>query len=137
VVAAVRGRPQPSVYIEIDGTNPNRPWVAGPGSFADHLLRLAGGRNFIHRLSRPVAAINAEEVLAARPQVILLANTEADQRNGRRRLGERPGWSDLQAVREGRIIESIHRDLLSRPGPRAVEGLEALAAALHPQAFKP
>lgn len=137
VKAAVRGRPRPRVYIEIDGSNPHRPWVAGPGSFPDHLLWLAGGRNFIHRLSRPVAPINAEEVLAARPEVILLANTEGDQRTGRRRLGERPGWSGLQAVREGRIIENIHRDLLSRPGPRALDGLEALAAALHPRAFEP
>ena len=37
-------------------------------------------------------------------------------------------------MRQGRVIDSIHPDLLSRPGPRLVEGLEQLAAALHPKA---
>jgi iron complex transport system substrate-binding protein len=137
VAAAVSGRRRPTVYIEIDGSNPQRPWVAGPGSFVDHLVSVAGGRNFVARLSRAVAPINAEEVLTARPEVILLANVEGDRRSGGERLRQRPGWGQLPAVQQGRVIDTIHRDLLSRPGPRALDGLEALAAALHPDAFSP
>jgi iron complex transport system substrate-binding protein len=43
---------------------------------------------------------------------------------------DRPGIRDLTAVREGRV-HLIDGDLISRPGPRLVEGLEALAEALH------
>jgi iron complex transport system substrate-binding protein len=51
--------------------------------------------------------------------------------HGLARLRARPAWGSLDAVRRGRVIDTIHPDLLSRPGPRLVDGLEALARALH------
>ena len=53
-----------------------------------------------------------------------------------KRLRGREGWSKLRAVRNGRVA-TIHADLLSRPGPRLIEGLEQLARSLHPKAFGP
>jgi iron complex transport system substrate-binding protein len=47
-----------------------------------------------------------------------------------RRVVERPGIRDLTAVEQGRVY-LVDGDLISRPGPRLVEGLEALAEALH------
>jgi iron complex transport system substrate-binding protein len=41
-----------------------------------------------------------------------------------------PEWRDLRAVREGRV-HRVDSDLLSRPGPRAVEALELIARLLH------
>lgn len=129
----VRDLPRPSIYIETDGTDPLKPWTAGPGSFVDQLVQLAGGRNIASDLSRPFAQINAEEVLARQPDVILLMNVAQAKID----LGRRQGWSALRAVRQGKVIEHIHADLLSRPGPRLVDGLEALARALHAEAFAP
>jgi iron complex transport system substrate-binding protein len=51
-------------------------------------------------------------------------------------LNERPGWAEISAVKEGRVIEITNDDIVSRPGPRIVEGLEFLARALHPDSFE-
>jgi iron complex transport system substrate-binding protein len=129
----VQGRPRPAVYIETDGTDPLKPWTAGPGSFVDELVRLAGGRNVAAHLDRPYAQVNAEEILSGKPDVILVMGVAETRQRGLPRLRGREGWSSLEAVRRGRVIDSIHADLLSRPGPRLVDGLEALARALHPE----
>jgi len=137
VVQRVRGRPRPSVFVETDGTDPLKPWTAGGGSFVDQMLALAGGRNVAAHLERPFVQVNAEEILAARPDMILVMGVERQGGpRGIERLRSRMGWSSLEAVRQGRVIDTIHADLLSRPGPRLVDGLEALARALHPEAFR-
>jgi iron complex transport system substrate-binding protein len=136
ISTSVRGRPRPLVYIETDGSDALKPWTAGPGSFVDELLRLAGGRNLVEHLGRPYAQISAEEVLGRQPDVVLLMGVETERRGqGAARLRARPGWSALEAVRRGRIIDTIDADLISRPGPRLIDGLEALARSLHPGAF--
>lgn len=47
----------------------------------------------------------------------------------------RPGWSQISAVRDGKIYP-VDADLLTRPGPRLADGLEALAKIIHPELFK-
>jgi len=132
VRAAVRGRPRPRVYVETDGTDPLKPWTAGKGSFVDQLIEIAGGKNIVADLDRPFAQISAEEIFSRDPDVIVVMDVGGAPGTGGQRLRARTGWEDLRAVRSGRIVESIHADLLSRPGPRLVDGLELLARALHP-----
>ena len=137
VMTAVKGRRRPTVYIETDGADPIKPWTAGTGSFVNYLLGLAGGENLLARLKRPYVQINAEEVLAGDPDhVLLMGVTGKTCGRGLELLRGRPGWTGLRAIRRGSVIDSIHPDLLSRPGPRLVQGLEGLARALHPAAFK-
>jgi iron complex transport system substrate-binding protein len=132
VARSVAGRTRPRVYIETDGADPLKPWTVGPGCFVDHLLRIAGGDNIVRRSTQPYLQINVEEVFASDPDIVLLMGGEGMRPGvGISRLRARPGWQTLRAVREGRIVDRIHPDLLSRPGPRLVEGLELLAGALH------
>jgi iron complex transport system substrate-binding protein len=131
VRTAVKGRRRPTVYMENDGTDPLKPWTSGRGSFVDQLITVAGGDNIMGQLNRPYAQISAEEVFARNPDVIVVqGQAEA------KRLRGRVGWSKLRAVRDGRVA-TIHADLLSRPGPRLIQGLELLARSLHPKAFGP
>lgn len=130
VAARVAKGRRPRVYVEIDGADPLKPWTIGQGSFLADLVAQAGGQNIFARLSRAYLQVNAEEVLAAKPDVIVLAGGAAQ---GAAALRARPGWSALAAVTSGRIIDTIDPDLLSRPGPRLAAGIEALAAALHPR----
>ena len=51
-------------------------------------------------------------------------------------VAERAGWSDIRAVKERNIIEITNDDIVSRPGPRIVDGLEFLARAFHPDLFE-
>lgn len=136
VARAVAGRPRPTVYVETDGSDFLRPWTAGPGSLVDSLLQLAGGSNFAARLGRPATQVSAEEILARQPEVILLLDLRGGLAGrGRALLAARPGWAALEAVRDGRVVDDIDPDLLSRPGPRSLAGLEALASRLHPSAL--
>jgi iron complex transport system substrate-binding protein len=73
--------------------------------------------------------LSAEAVVSADPEVILLADHEAGITA--EQVAARPGWQQMSAVQQGRIV-SLDSDLVARPGPRVVDGLEAIAAALHP-----
>lgn len=135
VRAAVAGREAPVVYVETDGSDPLKPWTAGADSFVNQVLEAAGGRNMV-RARKPFLQISAEEVLANDPDFILLMGVERSPgANGLALLRARPGWQGLAAVEKGNVIDTIHPDLISRPGPRLIDGMQALARALHPGAL--
>jgi iron complex transport system substrate-binding protein len=48
----------------------------------------------------------------------------------------RPGWANITAVKTGRLIPITDENVITRPGPRIVEGLELIARALYPDLFK-
>jgi iron complex transport system substrate-binding protein len=126
---AVRERPRPRVALLFDFS----PIVAaGPGSFPDELIRLAGGDNVITR-GGAYPTIGVEHLLALDPEVLLdgAADQQAPQAHERlRSLQDAPGWRELRAVREGRV-RPLGSDAALRPGPRIGDGLVALARALH------
>ncbi|MBZ0159464.1 MAG: ABC transporter substrate-binding protein [bacterium] len=136
VVAKVRDAPRPKLFIELDGSDPDRPFTAGPGSFIDILVQLAGGVNVAAHSRMAWPQFSLEELVKADPDLIILAdplsptNPHAVELAARRR-----GWSRLRAVRLG-AIAAIDLSPISRPGPRIVEGLELLAGLLHPDRFR-
>lgn len=129
VAGRLRGRKRPKVYIELDGADPAKPWTAGSGAFVHDLLLRAGGDNIFGKLSRPYAQISAEAVIRAAPEVVLMMRGRAAV------LRQRPGWGSLPALKKGTVLDGLDPDLLTRPGPRLIDGLEQLARALHPRAF--
>lgn len=115
------GRVRPLVYLEVWGDPPT---TAGGQTFLDEVITLAGGRNIAGDLPRRYTPVNSEWVIAKDPEAIVAAymsgtNTAAFER--------RPGWSAIRAVRDGRVCRSIPADWLLRPGPRLLDGAEALA----------
>ena len=56
----------------------------------------------------------------------------ADPETALETVAARPGWADLAAVRDGHVLPYMDDIVTTRPGPRIVEGLEALARAIHP-----
>ncbi len=125
---------KPLVFYELDGTDPNAPWTPGPGSFVDNLIRMAGGENLGSGMSSEWAQISIEELVSKDPEIILIGDatwggvTLDDVRN-------RAGWESLKAIQEGRMFV-FDDNLVSRPGPRLVDGLEAMAKLLHPELFQ-
>jgi len=133
---AVKGRKKPLVFVEVDGSDPNRPWTAGPGSFLDQIISMAGGKNLAHDIEEEWGVITAEEVVRRNPDfIVLLMGTESTARADTDRFRQRPGWSGINAVKNGNVISDIPQAKLSRPGPEIMDGLEALARKLHPEAF--
>jgi iron complex transport system substrate-binding protein len=121
---------QPLVFYELDGTDPAKPWTAGPGTFLDHLVQRAKGINAAAGLSGEWAQISQEELLVQNPDIILLG--DAAWGVTVEMVSERPGWNQIQAVAEGRVYP-FNDDLVSRPGPRMVDGLEEMVKIFHPQ----
>jgi len=114
-----------------------RPLVlAGPGTFADDMIVLAGGENIAGDAPMPYPRFSMETVVARSPEVII------EGAMGSEDVGEKAAeavkfwsrWGSISAVRDGRVVV-INQDLIARPGPRILDGLEAIARALHPDRF--
>lgn len=124
---------KPLVFYEVDATDPSRPYTAGPGSFIDALITMAGGVNLGGSAEMEWAQFSAEEIIAQDPQIIILG--DANYGVAPDSVRARPGWEAITAVKNGAIYP-IDDILVSRPGPRIVEGLEELARIIHPEIFK-
>ena len=136
VQAKVRLAPRVPVYYELDGTNPSSPYTAGPGSFIHDLLTLAGAANVAAAAAGPFPRISAEEIIRANPELIIvpIGGFSPPDVADPQRFAQRPGWEAIEAVRR-RAIRGVDADLVSRPGPRLVDGLKALARTIHPEVF--
>ena len=122
-----------SVFYEIDGSDPNAPWTTGASTFQNLLIELAGGTNVASGIEG-WGQIDVEELVVQDPEVIVFATgpfivTTSES------VAERPGWGGIAAVQSGRVVP-IDTNWIDRPGPRLVDGLEALARALHPDLFE-
>ena len=127
----VQGRPRPRVLHILDF---NPLISAGKGTFVDDLIRLAGGRNVAETAAGKYPRFSMEEVLVQDPEVILLSSMKSrGPLVKQRRWWER--WKTISAVKHGRIYV-LDSDLIHRPSPRMGEGLEQVARAIHPEAFK-
>jgi len=122
----------PTVFYELDATNPSAPWTAGASTFIDTLITQAGGENIASDLEGQYLQLSIEEILVRDPQVILLG--DAAYGTTPESIQERSGWSNLSATVNNRIY-AFDDNLVSRPGPRLVDGLEQLAKLLHPELF--
>lgn len=75
----------------------------------------------------------------ADPDVLLVTPCGFDLERTRSEMSalvSQPGWDELQAVRNGRVLLGDGNAYFNRPGPRVVETLEIVAEALHPEAFR-
>jgi iron complex transport system substrate-binding protein len=122
--------PRSKVFVEIA----NEPLMTvALGSLVDELIDIAGGENIGASLPRPYCRIEPEQVLAANPDVIILAHGAATPAE----VADRPGWRNIRAVQDGRIVSDIDPSLIFRAGPRTVDGANALLNAFHPELIVP
>jgi len=121
-----------SVFYELDATDPAKPYTAGKGTFISLLIERAGGTNIAGDMEG-YPQISLEQVVAADPQFIILG--DAAYGVTPESIAARPGWESLSAVKNGQVF-AFDDNLVSRPSPRLVDGLEALAKLLRPELFK-
>ena len=130
-VASTTARPR--VFYELDATDPSKPYTPGPGSFIDGLIGMAGGTNVAAGARMQWAQLSAEEIIVQDPEVIVLG--DANYGVTVESVLARPGWGVITAVKNGAVYP-IDDVLVSRPGPRFVDGLEELARLIHPDLFE-
>ena len=97
------------------------------------MIDRAGGYNIGGSLSGAWAQISLEELVVLNPDFILLGDSIWGVTP--ESVAQRPGWEVLTAVQNGKVYP-FDDNIVSRPGPRLVDGLEALARLLHPDLFK-
>lgn len=100
--------------------------VVGGHSFVDDAVRAAGGDNVAGDSPQPYPQYSVERMLARAPEVIIVGSHK-----GGPSATPLTAHTSLPAVKNGRV-HSIDGDLLFRPGPRIVDGIELLARLFHP-----
>jgi iron complex transport system substrate-binding protein len=105
--------------------------LAGAGAYLNDALRLACAKNIAADLPKPYPTMDPEQFAVRNPEVILFAVHEAGKMKD---AVKRPGVRSTVAAKSGRVYH-LNDNLLLRPGPRLVQGLRAMAEALHPEAF--
>lgn len=121
------------IYL-VDTTDLSNPWTAGPGSFVDYLIAMAGGENVASSAPSAWAQLSVEEIVSADPQIIILPGQHGTAFTDPAVLEDHPAWRETTAVKEGRI-HVLEGDLVEGFGPRIVDGLAALARIIHPGPF--
>ena len=126
---------------------PDRPrcflmeWVDPPfcsGHWGPELVEIAGGDDLLGRKHQPSAQIEWQQVLEARPEIIVLAlcgyGIERAQHDYEllRRFSD---FNSIPAVASGQVYVVNASAYFARPGPRIVDSLEILAGILHPDGF--
>ena len=125
---AVSGRPTRSVMFVI---YPEPPMTAGPHTFIDELIGVAGGHSVFADSHDLWPTVSMEEVVKRQPDLLIVPQGEF-KANALDEFRGRNGWRDLKAVREGHI-STVSADLTQRPGANIGEAARALQAAIHPE----
>ena len=107
--------------------------AAGPGSFMDHLIVLAGGTNIAEDAEGDYAQYDLEQLIERNPEVYLTSADMPDKTP--ESMIARPGFENIEAMKIGNV-HVLDANITSRSGPRIVEALELVAKAIHPELFK-
>ena len=132
VVTAVADAERPRTFYET-GVFEGSIYTAGKDSFLASLISLAGGEPILGDAAS--TAIQLEDLIGADPELILLGDATYDTTITIESVAARSGWADMSAVRDGHIVVVLDDLVITRPGPRIVDGLEAMARAIHPELF--
>ena len=130
VRAAVAGAPERSV-LTVEWTDP----LFVGGHWVPEMVAIAGGRDVLGREGEPSREATWQAALDARPQVVVIMPCGFGLKRSEeelRRASLPPEWTELPAVRHGEVHVVDGSSFFNRPGPRLVDGVEILAAILHP-----
>jgi iron complex transport system substrate-binding protein len=122
----------PRLFYELD---PGL-FTLGPDTFIGNILEILKVQNVAEGANSPFPQLSAEVIVEKDPEVIILGDSKEYLSSGITvaEVEARPGWSGITAVVEGQVY-SFDDSLISRPGPRIVDGIEQLAELLYPELF--
>lgn len=121
----VESAPRIAVFYQL---SPEPLYTAGHDSYLTDLIRRAGGRSVTADVPGEWPRFSDEAALAANPDAIIIAGDAGSSTELAPALRHSP------AALRNRVY-TVSGDLLSRPGPRLVDGLEQMARILHPERF--
>jgi iron complex transport system substrate-binding protein len=112
-----------------------QPFYVG-GHWVPEMIEIAGGKDALGKKRTPSFRVTAEEVIDAAPEVLLIAQCGYSAQRARDEYSAMAfpeEWNAIPAVRNSRVYAMDASGYFSRPGPRLMTGIEALAKILHPE----
>lgn len=100
---------------------------SGPGSFIDEMIKMLGSENIASDATSAYAEFSVETLIERNPEIYITAN---DGMKTIEDIKARTGYDQIDAIKNDKIY-FLDADIISRPGPRIVEGLEILAEAIY------
>jgi len=119
----------PRVYHELTTDY----YSAAPASFVGDFYTYLKAQNIAAGATTAYPQLSAEVIVQRNPEVIVLADEAAGVTA--EQVKARPGWAAIDAVKSNRICV-VDPDIVSRPGPRIVDALDALAKCVYPERFR-
>jgi iron complex transport system substrate-binding protein len=112
-----------------------QPFYVG-GHWVPEMIRVAGGEDVLGKVRTPSFRVHLQDIVEAEPEILLIApcGYNAQQARDEYRSMDFPEqWKAMPAVRNGRVYALEANSYFSRPGPRLITGIEALAKLFHPE----
>lgn len=110
-------------------------WTAGQKTFIHDLIEAAGGTNIFADIT-DFQQVSLEQVVARDPQVIIASVGHGSAQEALWQwVSQEPRLAGTAARRDGRVY-SVDANLVNRPGPRIVLGLDTLARSIHPELYR-
>ncbi|MGC8644703.1 MAG: ABC transporter substrate-binding protein [Thermoplasmata archaeon] len=114
-------------------------YTAGPGSFINNILEVAGAVNIAENLSSPYPEISMEQIIYSNPQAIIVDNDTPISNMSYFTTGaQAPLWQNITAIQTGRVLffNATESNWMNEPGPLTVYAVRTVAEFLYPQAFQ-
>jgi iron complex transport system substrate-binding protein len=111
-----------------------QPFYVG-GHWVPEMIHVAGGVDVLGKMRTPSFRVHLQDVIAAEPEILLIGPCGYSAQQARDEylsIDFPEQWKAMPAVRNGRVYALEANSYFSRPGPRLVMGVEALAKLLHP-----
>jgi len=127
ILSLTKSLPRPKVFFQV-GCDPII--TVGRETLADDLIRMAGGRSISENESVNYPLYSIETVIFNAPEVIIISSMES-KKNYLNLIKMWQSWKSIPAVKRNAIYV-IDSNLVDRPTPRIVKGLETMVHLIHP-----
>jgi len=127
-VATIKDSDKKRIFVAVSADY----FTPGKGTFMDELVQKAGGINIV--TDQGWVQLNEEKIIQKNPQVILTTYGYYDK-NAVATILAKKNWSQVAAI-QGKQVIDLNSDMVTRPGPRIVDGLEMIAKAIYPELFQ-
>jgi iron complex transport system substrate-binding protein len=131
LVSLTESLPRPRVYFQV---GVGSTVTVGKGSLADDLIRLAGGKSISDDEPMSYPSYGIEAILSKAPEIIIVSSM-GGRKDDSTVMQKWQQFKSIPAVRRG-AIHIVNSNLVDRPTPRIIEGLEALVRIIHPEVLE-
>jgi iron complex transport system substrate-binding protein len=110
-------------------------WTMGSETFIDDIIWKAGGTNIFSKDFEKSHVASLEAIIAKNPQVIIVSGMATTGDLIYDNITKESRLAGVDAMHDGRVYKISDANLIERPGPRVVDGLEEVAQMIHPEIF--